>query len=344
MEDPLPVVNDVVRQHVENAAFLWAQRDTLTAEDLPDIGAIASVDGRLEANLDALRIAGAGAWPLIIDAFETYPEKGEVFVTAVRAIETTDARRVAQAVNFARVAEEGARGLCGAFEWLPPEATRGLVREWVHSPDPIKCAAAIAALTAHGADPRGLLTGFLKHGDEKVRAAACRLAATLQRQDAVTPLRQALDDPAAVVREGAALALAQLGHRDGEEILKSRVAARDEGWEKTLRALVAALPDAEIRQWLSGLNGKPESQIIAVRAAGMLGDRSLVPWIVRQMREPALAEAADRSLCELRPEFAGMDEVRSVDPEVLGPAFAAYFVDDIPLLPVADRVKAALVE
>jgi uncharacterized protein (TIGR02270 family) len=214
------IVPEVVREHVELAAFQWAQRDTMAAEDLPDAEAIAFVDGRLEANLDALRIAGAAAWPFIIDAFETYPEKGELFVTAVRAIETGDARRIEQAVCFARVAHGGPRGLCGALEWLSPKATRDLVREWVHSSDPIRCEAAIAALAAHGADPGDLLHRLLAHKGARVRVAACRLAATLQRQDLAPALREALADAEAPVRDSAALSLAQLGHRDSRNELK----------------------------------------------------------------------------------------------------------------------------
>ena len=92
---------------------------------------IASIDKRLEANLDGLRIAGAVAWPFVIDQFEEYPEKGELFVVAIRALETADARRLDQALAFARTAVDGTRGLCGAFAWLPPETTAAVVRDWL---------------------------------------------------------------------------------------------------------------------------------------------------------------------------------------------------------------------
>jgi hypothetical protein len=168
------IVTDVVREHVELAAFQWAQRDTLAAEDLPDAEAIAFVDGRLAANLDALRIAGAAAWPFIIDAFETYPEKGELFVTAFHAIETGDTKRIEQAVCFARVADGGPRGLCGAFEWLPPWASRELVREWIDSSDPIRVEAALSALLSHGGHPGQRLTRLLGHESGRVRLVAAR--------------------------------------------------------------------------------------------------------------------------------------------------------------------------
>ena len=210
------IIPDIVREHVELAAFQWAQRDTLAAEDPPDTEAIAFVDGRLEANLDALRIAGAAAWPFIVSAFESFPERGELFVAAVHAIETCDADRIEQAVRFARSPADGPRGFCAAFEWLPPKVTRNLVRKWIRASDPVRCEAAVAAFAAHGADPGDLLPHLLAHPGPRVRIAACRLAAALHRQDAVPALRQALADAEAPVRDGAALALAQLGHRDGD--------------------------------------------------------------------------------------------------------------------------------
>lgn len=175
------IVPEVVREHAETAAFQWAQRDTLAAEDPPDLEAIAHVDARLEAHLDALRIAGAAAWPFVIEAFETYPEKGELFVTAFLALETGDARRLEQAAAFARIADGGARGLCGAFEWLPPQVTREVVRGWIDTEEPVKCTAALAALAAHRVDPGTRLPRLLQHGDESVRAAAGKLAALLGR-------------------------------------------------------------------------------------------------------------------------------------------------------------------
>jgi len=329
-----PIVEPVVREHVELAAFFWAQRDTLLQEDLPDREAVAAVDARLEANLDALRIAGEAAWPFIVRAFETFPEKGELFVAAVRAVETGDARRIEQAVGFARVAEDGPRGLCGAFEWLPPRTTRDLVQDWVHASDPIKGEAAVAALRAHGADPGPLLQRLLAHEARGVRAAACGLAAALGRQDVVPALRDALGDPDAALQERAATALARLGHRDGEEVLKARIRALEEGWEHVLRALVAATPDRDLRAWLKEMNGTSETKVIAVRAAGMLGDRSLGHWLIQQMQHPVTAAVAGRAMIELFPHSADEDDLWSLEEGVLGPALAPLIEDDEELLPV----------
>jgi len=168
------IVAPVVREHVEAAAFQWAQRDTLSHDDPVDEVAVAWVDARLEANLDAIRIAGTAAWSFIIDAFETYPEKGELFVTSFLALETGDEKRLEQAVAFARVADGGARGLCGAFEWLPPKVTAPVVREWIDSPDPIRIEAALSALLAYGGHPGDRLPQLIDHSSDRVRSVAAR--------------------------------------------------------------------------------------------------------------------------------------------------------------------------
>lgn len=72
----------------------------------------------------------------------------------------------------------------------------------------------------------------------------------------------------------------------------------------------------------------------------MLGDTSILAWLVRQMHDPALAVAAGQSLLELFPEAGTLDELFSADPRDFEATFAARFGDDLPLLPVAARVEA----
>ena len=336
------IVPDVVREHAELAAFQWAQRDTLSQEDPPDPAVIAGVDRRLEANLDGLRIAGAAAWPFIIDQYEDYPEKGELFVVAVMALEQQDERRIAQAVAFARNGEHGTRGLCGAFEWLPPKITAPLVRIWIDATDPVEIEAALAAFTRHRAVPGNHLPGLLTHAEPAIRRSAAGLVALAGRQDCAASLRALMDDPDPSVCQAAAEALVGLGHREGEPVLKARVIAMDDGWQRTLRLLASAVPRAEFRAWLSDLIQAEATKPIAVRGAGMLEDLSLLPWIAQQASHPALAEASGAALIDLRPDLRSEDDLWSLDPEILGEKFSDYFGGDIPLVPVAGRLSLRL--
>lgn len=341
MDEQNNIVDFVVREHVELAAFLWTQHDYLATEDPPDRAALATVDARLEANLDALRVAGTAAWPLIENAYDTYPEKGELFLFAYRAVETGDRDRIAQAVELARLADGGGRGLDGAMEWLPPAVSGPLVRDWLGQSDPIRCRAAIAALTAHKADPGTRLPGLLTHAAPEVRAAACKLTAALGRKDMLATLRKLLADAADPVQQAAGIALAQLGERDADARLKADVLARTHGWEIKLRALVACTPAAQLRPWLTSLLAATDTQEIAVRAVGMSGDPGSAGWIIARMAAPETAVAAGQAMIDLYPEVATNETLWSTEAARFSTAFAAYFGDDLPRLPLAAAMARA---
>ena len=114
----VPVIDEVVRQHAEMAAFLWAQRHELTRADPVNHNAVRDVERRLEANLDGLRLAGEAAWPFALMQFEDTPEKGELFLLSLLAIEGADADRIARVVEFGRACDDSS-GLEGAIGWLP---------------------------------------------------------------------------------------------------------------------------------------------------------------------------------------------------------------------------------
>ncbi len=79
-----PVLKDIVRQHAEQAAFLWTvyDRALLHPEENEEMDAerIARVVERLEAHLDGLRVAGTEGLRIAEERYADYPEPGELFV------------------------------------------------------------------------------------------------------------------------------------------------------------------------------------------------------------------------------------------------------------------------
>ncbi|TPI09632.1 hypothetical protein FJW06_25715 [Mesorhizobium sp. B4-1-3] len=335
-----PIVAGIVRQHAEQAAFLWAQRDTLMQADPPDLAVVAGVDSRLEANLDGLRIAGSAAWPLVVAAYEDFPEKGELFLYAWLAIEQSDGRRLDEAVELGRKGEDDARGLIGALAWHRPQAIAAKVRDWIGAQDAFKRFLGVSACLGHGVDPREMLSRLVRDPDARVRAASLRLAGKMRRTDLVEELRAGLEDGQEQPRFWAAWALTELGSGDlaSAELRKVAVGGGPDAMA-ALRAAVKAAPDKDVRAWMGGLLKSPETAAVAVRGAGMLGDRTLLHWLVHQMRAPALAVSAGAAFLELFPQARSEDKLFSVEPEVLGDAFATHFDDSPPYLPVAERVK-----
>jgi len=84
MYPPAPVLPEILRQHAEQAAFLWTIYDhaMLHPEDNPEMDAlrIARLLERLEAHLDGLRVAGAEGLKAAEARLAEYPEPGELFV------------------------------------------------------------------------------------------------------------------------------------------------------------------------------------------------------------------------------------------------------------------------
>ena len=84
-----PVLRDIVRQHAEQAAFLWTVYDR--AKRFPDENPemdeerVARLVERLEAHLDGLRVAEETGREIAGERFAEYPEVGELFV--VRMLE-----------------------------------------------------------------------------------------------------------------------------------------------------------------------------------------------------------------------------------------------------------------
>ncbi len=82
----VPVLKDIVRQHAEQAAFLWTIYDDalLNPEDPGnenmDEERISRVLEQLEAHIDGLRVAGAEGLKIAQERYGEFPEAGELFV------------------------------------------------------------------------------------------------------------------------------------------------------------------------------------------------------------------------------------------------------------------------
>lgn len=93
---PAPVLRQIVRQHAEQAAFLWTVYDyhLLHPEENPDMDEerLARHVERLEAHLDGLRVAGDAGREIAGERYAEYPEAGELFV--VRMLSASDRMRI----------------------------------------------------------------------------------------------------------------------------------------------------------------------------------------------------------------------------------------------------------
>lgn len=79
-----PVIEDILRRHAEQAAFLWTIYDhtLLNPEENEDMDEerVSRLIERLDAHIDALRVAGDDGLRIAEERYDEFPETGELFV------------------------------------------------------------------------------------------------------------------------------------------------------------------------------------------------------------------------------------------------------------------------
>jgi len=84
------VLEKIVRQHAEMAAFLWSvyDRHLLHPEENPELDEvrIARLIERLEAHLDGLHVAGEAGLRIARERYDEFPEQGELFVLRMLSV------------------------------------------------------------------------------------------------------------------------------------------------------------------------------------------------------------------------------------------------------------------
>lgn len=84
MDYRAPVIEEMLRQHAEQAAFLWTVYDhnLLHPDENPEMDEerMGRLVERLDAHIDGLRVAGPDGLRVAEERYAEYPEAGELFV------------------------------------------------------------------------------------------------------------------------------------------------------------------------------------------------------------------------------------------------------------------------
>src|SRR5437763_10076952 len=82
---------------------------------------LAKLDGRVEAHIDGLRVAGEPGWEIAKGQLVEIGEPGEVFAAAVLAFEGGDAAQIQDVLAVGTAKPEAVRALISALGWLTYE-------------------------------------------------------------------------------------------------------------------------------------------------------------------------------------------------------------------------------
>lgn len=283
----------VILQHAEEAAFLWLLRDRAVPAPHFKLSYLARLDNRVEAHIDGLRVAGGVGWELLVEQL-VHEEAGEVFATAVLALESRDPVRIASVLEVVeRVAETG-RGFVSALGWVERAQLHGTVRGFLGADSAFLRRLGIAACAVHRVDPGAALVAAIDDPDPALRGRALKAAGELGRADLLEALRARLrDDEDERCRFWAAWAAVLVGDHGRAVIALQRAGLRASPWQFRAIGLVPRVLAADAaRDWLKTLSEDPEQLRALITAVGVYGDPHYVPWLIRQMAAPPLARLA----------------------------------------------------
>lgn len=287
------VLQHVVEQHAEEAAFLWLLRDAAVSAPNYSLDELAQLDGRLQAHLEGLAIAGDAGWSACRTQLAER-EPGEVFCAAVAALETPRFDKIQSVYEVVERAPATRRGLVSALAWVDSGACLQQLSDPVFAEGPFWRRIGLAVAACHHIDPGPTLAAALEAENPELRATALRVAGALGRTD-LQPAADASmnsDDPA--VRFRSAWASTLLGNRSRApralmDLVGTGPASLD---EPALGIALRALPEAEALDRADGLAKAPETLRQAVIGCGVIGEPACTPWLIEQMAVPELARVA----------------------------------------------------
>lgn len=290
----MPVIANVITQHAGEAAALWILRRAAVGANHYSLADLAKIDGRLEAHLDGLRIAGDEGWKICEEQLAAN-ETGEVFTAGVMAFESGRPERIARVFAIVEEVPETVGGVESALGWLPLDQAQGHVRDLLRSDKVIQQCVGIAGAGIHRRHPGEALARLIRSENPAVRARALKAVGELGDASLRTNVESALRDADVECRFAAAWSAALLGVSTAVQILRE---IAESGSPRAIAAAGLALRRMDLaaaHSWQKRFAEDAKRIRFAITAAGVIGDPVAVPWLISLMRQLPLARLAGES-------------------------------------------------
>ena len=138
-----------------------------------------------------------------------------------------------------------------------------------------------------------ILNEAIANGDPSLRGRALRAVGELGRVDLLPRMRGELNDPDLNARFAAAWSVTLLSpNRDSLAVLRTIAESPGPYSSKALLPAIRRMDLAAAKAWQAWFSRRREGLRMAIGAAGAIGDPKHVPWLIEEMKVPALARLA----------------------------------------------------
>jgi len=288
----IAVIESIVEQHAEEAAFLWLLRDAAVQAPHYSLNDLADIDERVEAHIDGLRVAGEAGWSFCADAL-SQEEPGEVFAAAVLAFESGQDQRIKMVLEAAATDPELSRGLISALGWLRLDQVKEHIDQLLRSLTPELRRIGVAASAVHRQDPGSTLVDALNDENTFLKARAILAAGELGRIDLLPMLKKQLTAEDKDCQFWAGWSAVLLGDRgEALEFLKTLATSESPFRESALNLTLRVMDNTSTQNWLKEMSQQLAWLRYTVIGAGVAGAPVRIPWIIEHMEVPELARVA----------------------------------------------------
>lgn len=284
------ILEDVIEEHAEEAAFLWQQREMAVRAPDFDLSDIMEWDERVEAHLDGLRIAGPAGWEIGKEIGWDLP--GEYFTAMAQAIDQGKPEWMKEVMDAAEGDTDATRGVIAALGWADAKQLQGLVKKLLATRNPFGRQLGIAACAVHRVNPGEALADALASDHVGERARALKAVGELGLQNLVKTAEGHIEDENDEVRFCAAWSASLLGSEPARRILSLFAAADGPRRRHALELTVRLMPPDAAKDWLrQQLRGKDQLRW-ALLGAGLQGDPFYLEPLFNQFGNEEVARVA----------------------------------------------------
>ncbi len=291
------VHEQLVDEQREDAVFVWQLRNHAVVSPHYLLDDFDDLDARLEANLEALVLAGPRGLALARAALEV-AGPGELFGFTALAIACDDRSSFELALALAED-RELALGLDAALAWLPFELVERHVRGLIGSHDPRLARVGLAAFANARCDRiRERLPDLCMAENRALRVRALRAVGEFGHRELVPLVEHAMQlAPDDATQLAAIESLVRFG--------PPSTAVQTKLWRWLVAGHEHALPAALLSgrclglsaaAWYAQLHASPDHRRWAIALAGHVGDVGRIDDLIAAMHEPTLARAAGAAL------------------------------------------------
>lgn len=289
-----PIIQSMVQRHVEEAAFLWQQRDYRVRAHDAYYADIEKIDRKLTEHILGISAAELPGWRCAQNALNDFTAPGEMFVAAMQALTFQNGAMLNHLLKVASDDATTQKGLLSALAWSDNAKARPVIKQLFESSSSLQHELGIAACSLRRINPGSHLDKALDKANTHLQLRALRSVGQLGLKQYQPKLQECLMYSDQASQFWAAWSLVLLGDRT--EALEQLCAIAQNPQhlyqESALRLAIRALPFDQARRFVRGMAQQEVLRRQTVIACGIIGSADSLPWLIQQMKNQEVAQLA----------------------------------------------------